>query len=74
VNHALTFQALIEGLNLNDYEIGRQVGASRSTIRSLRTGQNTEPGFTLGLKLAHLAGIAVPGPLRRLERAKPKGQ
>ena len=69
--HITTFQGLIEALDLNDYEIARRCGASRSTIRSLRTGQNTEPGFTLGIKLARLAGLAIPTPLRKLERAKP---
>jgi len=68
MGHKKTFRELLEGLELNDYEIARRVGASRSAIRSLRIGQNIEPGYTLGLRLAHLAGLAIPGNLRSLER------
>jgi len=62
------FAKLISDLEMNDYEIARQVGASRTTIRSLRVGQNIEPGFTLGLKLAKLSGMAIPGGLQDLEK------
>lgn len=74
MGHKKTFSELIEALGLTDYEIARQVGASRSAIRSLRVGQNSEPGYTLGLRLAHLSGIAIPGTLRKLQKdAQPDG-
>ena len=62
------FAILIDGLGMNDYQIAHKTGASRSAIRALRVGYNKEPGYTLGLKLAALGGIPIPGNLRELER------
>jgi len=62
------FAELIDRLNMNDYEISRRTGASRSAIRALRVGYSKEPGYTLGLKLAALGGIPIPGNLKELER------
>ena len=63
------FSALIDALAMNDYEIARRTGASRSTIRALRVGMHKEPGYSLGLKLADLGGVAVPDSLKELTRA-----
>jgi DNA-binding XRE family transcriptional regulator len=72
MNIETPFAKLIDDLNMNDYEIARRVGVARTTIRSLRIGQNSEPGFTLGIRLAMLSGRPTK-PLEDLAKTEPAG-
>jgi len=68
MNNVTPVAKLIEQTGLNDYQLARRVGASRSAIRALRVGQNAEPGLTLGLRLIDLAGIrTIPSALRAID-------